>query len=317
MGKERKPDRAKNHGHFRTSYHVRMGKRKIHSYRAVFDEDRQIVMEEADTFEVDGDLRYWNPADVYRFASRHLKMDRLAEEHVYVLCLDATYHIKAVFETGHAGESSCAVPLRETFRKALLLSASCIMLLHNHPGGSARPSAADKKLTEQILRNGAMLSIPLADHIIIGNRRYYSFAMNWHLSHKDAAESVPKPLLGSVKTTTKEQKPAKPSILLPTETPGMLWKHISQAIKASRLPVNEDRHHNSFSWHGEGFVAEDGFLRITAPADDGGSGTVSWTVHGKHLDAPYTTYDRFATLMDWFMEEAGLVSVQGSGNINS
>lgn len=65
---------------------------------------------------------------------------------------------------------------REIFLEALKCGAVNLILIHNHPSGNANPSNEDCKMTRQIQEAGALLQIPLLDHIIIGNQTYYSFA---------------------------------------------------------------------------------------------------------------------------------------------
>ncbi len=64
---------------------------------------------------------------------------------------------------------------REIFLTALRYSAVYIMLLHNHPGGDPTPGKQDILATERIKNVSAMIEIPLIDHIIIGDKKYYSF----------------------------------------------------------------------------------------------------------------------------------------------
>ena len=47
--------------------------------------------------------------------------------------------------------------------------------MHNHPSGDVTPSKEDRKLTETILNLGRMMELPMVDHIIFGESRYYSF----------------------------------------------------------------------------------------------------------------------------------------------
>jgi DNA repair protein RadC len=54
--------------------------------------------------------------------------------------------------------------------------AAAIILVHNHPSGQCQPSATDKSLTEELVLAGDLLRIPLVDHVIIGDRDYFSFA---------------------------------------------------------------------------------------------------------------------------------------------
>lgn len=66
----------------------------------------------------------------------------------------------------------------ELFRKALLRNAVMIVILHNHPSGDPAPSTEDAELTNKIAEGAQLLGLTLADHIIIGDNRYYSFREN-------------------------------------------------------------------------------------------------------------------------------------------
>jgi DNA repair protein RadC len=71
-------------------------------------------------------------------------------------------------------ESSLIHP-REIFQVALNESAAALILLHNHPSGEPNPSDEDSEVTKQIVNAGEILGIDVLDHIIIGNKRYFSF----------------------------------------------------------------------------------------------------------------------------------------------
>lgn len=64
---------------------------------------------------------------------------------------------------------------REIFKEALLLSASSVIVMHNHPSGDINPSIEDIEITNSLIKSGEMLGIKLVDHIIFGNNAYYSF----------------------------------------------------------------------------------------------------------------------------------------------
>ncbi len=66
----------------------------------------------------------------------------------------------------------------ELFRKALMCSAVMIVILHNHPSGDPAPSEEDRKITRQVEKGAQLLGLTLADHIVIGDNRYYSFREN-------------------------------------------------------------------------------------------------------------------------------------------
>ena len=78
----------------------------------------------------------------------------------------------AVLSIGTIRES--IVSPRELFLMALKEKAVQIILVHNHPSGDPSPSKADLEITERIRMLGAMMEIPLTDHIIIGDKTYCS-----------------------------------------------------------------------------------------------------------------------------------------------
>lgn len=65
---------------------------------------------------------------------------------------------------------------RIILRKALDVSATSIILCHNHPSGNLQPSQADKDLTTKIKEAAKYLDIKVIDHIIVSEDGYYSFA---------------------------------------------------------------------------------------------------------------------------------------------
>jgi DNA repair protein RadC len=63
---------------------------------------------------------------------------------------------------------------REVVRRALELSATAIILVHNHPSGDPTPSRADIDMTKEIVEVGKRLGIAVHDHIIIGKKGHAS-----------------------------------------------------------------------------------------------------------------------------------------------
>lgn len=64
---------------------------------------------------------------------------------------------------------------REVVKRALELSATALILVHNHPSGDPTPSRADIDMTKLIVDTAAPLGITLHDHIIIGKDGHVSF----------------------------------------------------------------------------------------------------------------------------------------------
>lgn len=63
---------------------------------------------------------------------------------------------------------------REVIKRALELSATAIILVHNHPSGDPTPSRADIDMTKEIVETGKRLGIAVHDHIIIGKKGHTS-----------------------------------------------------------------------------------------------------------------------------------------------
>jgi DNA repair protein RadC len=64
---------------------------------------------------------------------------------------------------------------REVFKTDCMISASSIIVAHNHPSGDPTPSREDIEITKKLAEAGKMMGIELLDHVIIGNDRYYGF----------------------------------------------------------------------------------------------------------------------------------------------
>ena len=62
------------------------------------------------------------------------------------------------------------------FVTALKSNASYVIIAHNHPSSSLKPSRTDEELTRKMKEAGKFLDLPLLDHLIITDESYYSFA---------------------------------------------------------------------------------------------------------------------------------------------
>ncbi len=82
-------------------------------------------------------------------------------------------HFEIISEGGITG--TVADP-RIILRKAIEEDAVNIILCHNHPSGSLKPSRADEELTRKIKEAARLLDISVLDHIIVSEDGYYSFA---------------------------------------------------------------------------------------------------------------------------------------------
>ena len=72
--------------------------------------------------------------------------------------------------------TSSAVYPREVVEKTIQIGAAAVILAHNHPSGSIKPSSHDRKVTQKLQTALESIDVRILDHIIIGHGEYYSFA---------------------------------------------------------------------------------------------------------------------------------------------
>jgi DNA repair protein RadC len=100
----------------------------------------------------------------------------LNHEEFWILYLDRGNKIMDSFRISEGGISGTVIDVRKILKAAIEKQSSSIILCHNHPSGTLQPSDADLKITRKITDAGKIMDIPVMDHIIIGNDKYYSFA---------------------------------------------------------------------------------------------------------------------------------------------
>lgn len=102
----------------------------------------------------------------------------LKHEECWVLFLTNSNRIIERTRFSQGGVQATIVDQRLIVKRALELLSTRIILLHNHPSGSAKPSEADFTLTRRIREATQLFDIELLDHIIISNSESYSFKSN-------------------------------------------------------------------------------------------------------------------------------------------
>ena len=110
---------------------------------------------------------------VRRFRSRLI--DR-SEEEFWALALNRANGALADLRISIGGQSGTVVDPKVVFSKALVVRASALVLVHNHPSGNPRPSESDKRLTRSLVEAGRALDLPVLDHVISAGMRHFSFA---------------------------------------------------------------------------------------------------------------------------------------------
>ena len=117
-------------------------------------------------------IQMTTPASVAGFFME--RMRRLTQEEIRAAFFDTKSNFIRDCLISKGTVNASVVTPREIFIEALRYKAVYVILLHNHPSGDPSPSPEDIRLTRQIAKAGEMLQITLADHIIIGDGRFFS-----------------------------------------------------------------------------------------------------------------------------------------------
>lgn len=102
----------------------------------------------------------------------------LRHEEFWILMTDRSNRVIGVENVSKGGVTSTVADPKMVFRTALQHLACGVILCHNHPTGTMKPSKEDQDLTHQMILAGRSIDIAVLDHIIIGDGEYFSFADN-------------------------------------------------------------------------------------------------------------------------------------------
>lgn len=100
----------------------------------------------------------------------------LGHEEFWVVYLNNSNKILRKMQLSKGGITGTVVDCRLAFKSALEIGATSIILAHNHPSGTLKPSQADKQLTQKLKLAGESLDIKVLDHLIVTQKSYFSFA---------------------------------------------------------------------------------------------------------------------------------------------
>jgi DNA repair protein RadC len=84
--------------------------------------------------------------------------------------------VLCIYNVSSGGITGTVADPRLIYTAALRVNAVSLILAHNHPSRSLKPSRADEELTQKIKGAGAFLDIKVLDHLLISSEGYYSFA---------------------------------------------------------------------------------------------------------------------------------------------
>ncbi|MCJ7935873.1 MAG: DNA repair protein RadC [Chryseobacterium sp.] len=115
-----------------------------------------------------------NSNDAYSILKNQLS--DLRTEEFWAIFLNNSNKVIHISQLTHGGISQSIVDVRILFKTALDYFSTGIIIAHNHPSGSLKPSKEDMGITQKIKEAGKTLSIQLLDHIIVTQDSYFSFS---------------------------------------------------------------------------------------------------------------------------------------------
>lgn len=146
---------------------------RITLYNTELDENRHnvLVKEKAVNYSAES---LNSPEAVTDMLNTVFRLNKQAEEHVYMIALNTKSKPLGVFKISHGAVDQSICSPREIFIRALLCGASGIILAHNHPSGDVTPSKEDMMVYKRIKEAGGLIGVNLLDNIIVGDY-YFSF----------------------------------------------------------------------------------------------------------------------------------------------
>lgn len=155
---------------------------RISVYKTVLDADRKNILVKEESKNLLDIRELYNVESIVTVFNTVFHANILAEEHLWLIAVDTKLKPIGFFEISHGTVDYSLVSPREIFVRLCLCGASRFFLVHNHPSGDSTPSEMDINVTMRLKDAGALMQIPLVDHIIIGDS-YYSFCENGYLNN--------------------------------------------------------------------------------------------------------------------------------------
>lgn len=111
-------------------------------------------------------------------------------EKVYLICLDMRSKIINTVCINEGTIDETPIYPRKIVQAALKNNAAKVLLVHNHPGGSAKPSIKDMEATASVMDLLKKLDIDLIDHVIVGKENFLSMAAQKYITRDITEDTV-------------------------------------------------------------------------------------------------------------------------------
>jgi DNA repair protein RadC len=115
-------------------------------------------------------------AQIARKIYEHTQSNIELKEYFFVMYLNRRNQVLGYYKLSEGGMCSTVADQRIAFATGLKCLATSVILVHNHPSGSLKPSDPDIRLTRNFKSGGDLLDISVLDHLILSKEGYFSFA---------------------------------------------------------------------------------------------------------------------------------------------
>ena len=106
----------------------------------------------------------------------YAEMADLGHEEFYVLYLNRHNKVLTHKNISTGGVAGTVVDVKIVLKHGIEVLATAMIAVHNHPSGNVKPSQTDIELTQKLKEAAKLMDITLIDHLILGEKQYYSFA---------------------------------------------------------------------------------------------------------------------------------------------
>ena len=143
-------------------------------------------------------IKILNSTDVYSIMQQVLMRENKIgrnKEHFWVVGLSNINKILYIELVSLGSIKTTVVDPMDVYSWALQKSCVKLIFVHNHPGGELKPSKMDKDITDRMIQVGKIVNIEVIDHLIITEKKYYSFADDGLLAKLEASMKYVVPYL--------------------------------------------------------------------------------------------------------------------------
>ncbi len=136
-----------------------------------------------------------SPEELYEIMQRILKREQKTDrdrEHFWTISLNNANTVLNIELVSMGSVNATVIEPMEVYSIPLQKRATRVILVHNHPAGTLKPSESDKDITNRLIQAGRILHIEVLDHVIITEESFYSFSQSGLLEElEESLEYVP------------------------------------------------------------------------------------------------------------------------------